>query len=166
MRDRQLYKHGMGSRSMKTEIAELTNKLLLSYHEATRHDSRQLNCCQHFCQRRKSLSKHNPRAGDQSKEKDHVMGCQQVGMGNGWNVSTSKDFAIMLAYTAVDMLCVQDMENNVSQTLYKHCYNWCFIDFSLLGLSSNVTVIWLSKKWQSFNRQTDLNLSFPGKWTK
>lgn len=33
----------------------------------------------------------------------------------------------MLAYTAVDILCVhdyqlEDMENNVSQTLYKHCY--------------------------------------------
>jgi len=79
MREKQLCKHG--SRSMKAEIAELTNKLLLSYHEATRHDSRQLNCCQHFCQRRKLLLKHNPRAGDQSKGKDHVMGCQQVGMG-------------------------------------------------------------------------------------
>lgn len=78
---RQLYKHGMGSRSMKTEFAKLANKLLLSYHEATRHDSRQLNCCRHFCQRRKLLSKHNPRAGDQSEDKDHVMGCQQIGMG-------------------------------------------------------------------------------------
>lgn len=77
----QLYKHGMGSRSMKTEFAKLANKLLLSYHEATRHDSRQLNCCRHFCQRRRLLSKHNPRAGDQSEDKDHVMGCQQVGMG-------------------------------------------------------------------------------------
>lgn len=72
-RDTQLYKHGMGSRSMKTETAELSNKLLLSYREVTRHDSRQLNCCRHFYQRRKLLSKHNPRAGDKSEDRYHVM---------------------------------------------------------------------------------------------
>jgi len=115
MREKQLCKHG--SRSMKAEIAELTNKLLLSYHEATRHDSRQLNCCQHFCQRRKLLSKHNPKAGDQSKDKDHVMGCQQVGMG----VEMCQPVKILQSCLII-LLCVhdyhlEDMENNVSLTL-------------------------------------------------